>query len=402
MKFLSRLFEPRIERRGVTLGDLLQESQSSGSISVTPDTAMRCSTVYACVRVLTESVASCPCILYERRGDQRMRAVNHPLYTLLHDAPNENQTAFEFFEGIMVALNLRGNAYAYINRVNGVIQELLPIHPDLVTPQKSTAGIVTYEVRSDMGSPKTYRAEQILHVRALSLDGLIGMSPIMQQREAIGLAMHAQDHGSKMMQNGAKPAGVISVQGKLSDSARMRLRDSWQSGFTGENRYRTALLEEGMTWAPMTMTAEDAQYLETRKFQRSEICSIFRVPPHKIGDLERATFSNIEHQSLEFTTDSLLSWFRRIEQSIKRSLLQEDGPNYYTEFMADVFLRGDTQSRMNSYAVAISNGIMNRNEARARENLNPYPGGDEFLMPLNMTTSTATTAAGGKTDDAKD
>lgn len=402
MKFLSRLFEPRIERRGVTLGDLLQESQSSGSISVTPDTAMRCSTVYACVRVLAESVASCPCILYVRRGGQRLRAVDHPLYGLLHDAPNEDQTAFEFFESLMVSLNLRGNAYAFVNRMDGVVRELVPIHPDLVTPKKSSTGVMSYEVKRESGSPVIYRAEQILHVRAMSLDGVSGMSPILQHRESIRLAMYAQEHGSAMMRNGAKPAGVITVQGKLSDSARMRLKESWQQGFTADNRYRTALLEEGMTWAPMTMTAEDAQYLETRKFQRTEICSIFRVPPHKIGDLERATFSNIEHQSLEFTTDSLLSWFRRIEQAIKRALLRDESQDYYTEFMADVFLRGDTMSRMNSYAVAISNGIMSRNEARARENLNPYPGGDEFLMPLNMTTSTATTAAGGKTDDAKD
>jgi len=387
MNLLTRMFGRMFERRSMSLGAMLHEamSQSSSTASVTPETAMRCASVYACVRVLAESVASCPLILYQRYGEQRERAVTHRLYPLLHDAPNENMTAFEFIEGIMISLNLRGNAYAYIHRVGGEIHELLPLHPDNVTPQKSPLGVVTYIVRDAGGSPTTYNAEQVLHIRAMSSDGLIGLSPISQQRETIRLAMNAQDHGSKMMENGAKPAGVITVQGKLSDVARARLRDSWQSGFTAENRYRTALLEEGMTWAPMTMTAEDAQYLETRKFQRTEICSIFRVPPHKIGDLERATFSNIEHQSLEFTTDSLLSWFRRIEQAVMRTLLRGEG-DYYAEFMADIFLRGDTLSRMQSYAVAVTNGIMNRDEVRARENLNPYPGGSKFLIPANMTT----------------
>lgn len=395
MNILKKIFQSRTETRGLTFDALLQQDNyTANSITVTPDTAMRCATVYACIRVLAESVASCPCILYERRGESRVRATSHPLYRLLHDTPNEDQTAFEFFEGVMVALNLRGNAYAFINRVGGEVRELIPVHPDLVTPKRSPSGVVTYDVRADSGGgSREYRADEMLHVRALSIDGLAGLSPITQQRESIRLALYAQDHGATMMRNGAKPAGIITVQGKLSDQALARLKESWQQGFTAENRYRTALLEEGMTWAPMTMTAEDAQYLETRRFQRTEICSIFRVPPHKVGDLDRATYSNIEHQSLEFTTDSLLSWFRRIEQAIGRALLQDSGGEYYAEFMADIFLRGDTNSRMNSYAVAITNGVMSRNEARARENLNPYQGGDEFLVPLNMTTAPTT---GGK------
>lgn len=383
MRGLLRRWLGVSERRGHELEALMQSSYQIGGVSVTPETAMRCSTVYACVRVISESIAQCPCIVYQRIGDARLRAIDHPLYALLHDAPNENQTAFEFFEQIGVSLNMRGNAYVYMNPNASGVRELIPLQPDQVTPRRSTAGVVTYEVRGDSGVT-TYSQRQIMHVRALSHDGVIGLSPIQQHRETIGLAMTALDHGTRLFSNGAKPAGILNVKGRLSDDGRKRLRESWQQGYSGDNVYRTAVLEEDVSWTPVTMTSEDAQYLETRKFQRSEICGIFRVPPHKVGDLERATFSNIEQQSLEFLTDSLLPWLRRIEQAINKSLLA--GTDYYCEFLVDSMLRADIVSRMNAYATAINNGIMNRNEVRARENMNPYAGGDQFLVPLNMTT----------------
>jgi HK97 family phage portal protein len=363
---------------------------TKSGVTVNEDTAMRVATVYACVRVIAEDVAKLPLIIYRRRPDGgKERATDHPLYSLLHDRPNGVQTSFGFREMMQAQVELRGNAHAFKVKVRGQLRELLPIPAGRVTVTRKDDWDLVYRVDG-----KDYGSDEVLHICGLSVDGVCGLSPIAQHRESVGLAMATLEHGAKLFGNSARPSGVLQVPGELSDTAYSRLKDSWETAHGGENMHRTALLEEGATWQATSMTSEDAQYLETRKFQRSEIAGIFRVPPHKIGDLERATFSNIEHQSLEYVTDSLLPRLVRWEQRLNADLLSpEEQKTYFIEFLVDGLLRGDQKSRYEAYQSAINTGWMSPNEARVRENMNPEPGLNEFRKPLNMETAGAPAAA---------
>jgi HK97 family phage portal protein len=226
---------------------------------------------------------------------------------------------------------------------------------------------------------------QLLHVKGLTLNGWLGISPIAYARESIGLALATEKFGGQLFKNGAKMGGVLEHPGKLSDEAYKRVKESFDQATSGENAHKSALLEEGMKWSSVTMNANDSQFLETRKFQRGEIASIFRVPPHLIMDLERATFSNIEHMSLEFVQYSLMPWLTRIEKAIRRDVFTADEKKNYTlKFDVAALLRGDSASRSAYYASGITNGWMTRNEARSMEHMNPIEGLDIPLMQLNM------------------
>lgn len=362
---------------------------SASGVNVTPETAMRCATVFACVRVLAESVGQLPLIVYRRqKGGGKTRASGHPLYPLLHDAPNEYQTSLEFREMMMGHLALRGNAYAIVTRSTaGEVLGLYPMHPDSVEVNQLSDWSLAYTVRrASGGGTDTYPQREVLHLKGMTADGIMGLSPIAYAREAIGLAIATEQHGSRLFRNGARPGGVLKHPGKLSEEASKRLVASWQEAHTGENAFKAALLEEGMDWTQLGMTSEDSQFLETRKFQRSEIAGLFRVPAHKINDLDRATFTNIEHQGLEFVTDTLLPWLRRWEQAIQRLFTPVDRPWCYAEFLVDGLLRGDMASRYAAYATGIQNGILSPDEVRDRENMNPRTDGlgGEYWIPANM------------------
>lgn len=351
---------------------------------VDADIAMRVAAVYACVRVLSEAVASLPLKLYRRREDGGKEvAGEHSLYGLLHDSPNGWMTSFEFVEQMMYHLCLRGNSIsekAYGS--NGAINQLLPIHPERVLKTRMLGSyIIEYTYINDAGEKDTLTSHDVLHVRGLSSDGQWGFSPITLQRNAIAFAIGAEKFGASLWKNGVKPSGTLQVPGQLSDQAYARLRDSvaHEHGSSG-NANKPMILEEGTTWSQISMTNEDAQFLETRKFQLAEIARIFRVPPHMIQDLERATFNNIEHMSLDFVTHSLRPWLVRIEQAIKRDLIRQSNL-YFAEFTVDALLRGDTQSRYEAYASAIQNEWMSANEVRLRENMNPRAGGDDYRNP---------------------
>lgn len=385
---IANLFRPRNDDPLRVIRELYGGQPAASGVHVTPDSAMRCAAVYACVRVLSESVAQLPRHVYKRNPDGgKTRYADHPLEEVLNRQPNEWQTSFEFFEMMMAFLCLRGDAFAYINRVRGQVVELIPMHPDCMEVKQRADYTLEYSYRRQGMEPLPVPATDVFHVRGLSSNGYRGLAPITAYREAVGLAVATQTHGSKLFANGAKPSGTVSHPKPLSDQAAKNLRESIEAANAGmENAHRILLLEEGMKWDPMTMTAEDSQFLETRKFQRSEIASIFRVQPHKIGDLERATFSNIEQQSIEFVTDTLLPWLRRFEQAIARDLLQnKEKRTVFVEFLVDSMLRGDTQSRYTAHNLGINGGWKTRNECRLAENLNPIDGLDEILTPLNMT-----------------
>jgi HK97 family phage portal protein len=363
--------------------------KSSTGIPITPDTARRCAAVLACVRVLSETIAHLPFVLYRRNGETRTRETAHPLHKLLHDAPNRWQTSFEFREMMMGHVLLRGNAYAQkIISGNGAVIELVPLNPTRVTPKMLASGDVIYEFRPGQGGTVVIPSELMFHLKGYASDGLVGVSPIAEARETVGLAIAAEEFGARTFANDAQPGGILEHPGKLGEEAINNLRDSMQAAHGGvQNARKMMILEEGMKWTKVGMSPEDTQYIETRKFQLEEIARIFRVPPHLIGHLERATFSNIEHQGLEFVTHTILPWLRRWEQAISTRLMTErEREIYYSEFLVEGLLRGDISTRYSAYAVGRQWGWLSADDVRKLENMDRLPEGqgEKYLLPLNM------------------
>jgi len=364
--------------------------------TVTERSAMQMTAVYSCVRILAEAVAGLPLHLYRYNADGgKEKAIDHPLYLLLHDEPNPEMSSFVFRETLMTHLLLWGNAYAQIIR-NGKNQvvALYPLMPNKMSVDRDENGKLYYTYYR--GSDEAIRDRQyavklqpsdVLHIPGLGFDGLVGYSPIAMAKNAIGMAIACEEYGAKFFANGAAPGGVLEHPGTIKDPA--RVRESWQHTFGGSgNANKIAVLEEGMKYTPIGISPEQAQFLETRKFQINEIARIFRVPPHMVGDLEKSSFSNIEQQSLEFVKYTLDPWIVRWEQSITRSLLlQSEKKEYFVKFNLEGLLRGDYQSRMNGYAIARQNGWMSANDIRELENQDRIPaeeGGDLYLINGNM------------------
>ncbi|HEY7767356.1 phage portal protein [Longimicrobium sp.] len=354
-------------------------------ISVGPDTAMRCGAFYACVRILAEDVGALPIGVHQRLPDGgRRKATEHPLHRVLRRQANAWQTAMEYREMMQAHVEMRGNAYSYITRgVGGRVLELLPIHPDSVTVHQAKDYTVTYKVRGEEAP-----SGSIFHLRGLTLDGVTGVSPITYMRESIGLALAAEKHGALLFGNGARPGMVAEAPAEFSAGAVERLKESIERGTSGDNLFRLLVLEEGakLSAAPVSMTNEDAQFLDLRKYQRSEIAGMCRVPPHMIGDLERATFSNIEEQGQHYLDGGLNQRLVRFEQRANMTLLTPaEQETHYVEFNRLAFNRGNSTARAAFYGSAIRDGWMNRNEPRERENMPPGPPElNEFLRPLNM------------------
>jgi HK97 family phage portal protein len=403
---LDRIFRAGSERI-VTTADLARYlsggARSAAGVDVTPERAMMYSAVFSCVRVLAESVGQLPMHLYRRQGREKVKAEDHPLHTLLHDAPNEHTTAQEFWEWVVACLALRGNAYSQINRVRGTVRELLPFPIGSVRPRWNPDTMeLTYEVALADGKRETLPATEVLHHKLFPLDGLCGASPIRYARESIGLGIGAETFGASLFANGAIPGGVLEHPGALSDKAYERLKASWEDRHAGAgNASKVALLEEGTKYAKIGINPEDAQFLETRKFQRSEIAGVFRVPPHMIGDLEHATFSNIEEQELAFVVHGLMPYLVRAEQRGNLQLLSHaERREYFFKFQVNGLLRGDMAARSEFYAKQLANGALSPNEIRELEDMNPREGGDIYLTPANMLINGAPAAASEKKDPA--
>lgn len=378
-------------------------SAGSGK-SISALSAMQTSAVYACVRVISETIASLPLNVFEVEGDGSRKAIEYPLQRLLHDEPNHEMTSFIWRETMLSHLLLWGNAYTQIirNGRNGIIG-LYPLLPDHMTVDRASNGELTYEYTTNSGQAVRLRPEDVLHIPGLGFDGVMGYSPIAMEKNAIGLSVAAEEYGGKFFANGARPSGVLTHPHTVKDPK--RLRDSWNAAYGGSgNSGRTVVLEEGMEYKPISMPNNEAQYLETRKFQVEEICRIYRVPPHMIGDLSHATFSNIEHQSISFAVHTIRPWLTRIEQAINRALIPEaEKGRFYVQFNLDGLMRGDYKSRMEGYAIARQNGWMSANDIRQLERLNPIPaeqGGDEYLINGNM-ISISVAASGEKCQDTQ-
>lgn len=370
---------------------------SSGE-NVNERTAMQVTAVYSCVRILSEAIAALPLHTYKYKdGGGKEKAIDHPLYYLLHDEPNPEMTSFVFRETLMSHLLLWGNAYAQILRNGkGEIIALYPLMPNRMAVDRVANGEIYYRYstnESDNVSLKKLsqvylRKEDVFHIPGLGFDGLVGYSPIAMAKNAIGMALATEEYGAKFFANGASPSGVLEHPSTIKDPD--KLRESWNSLFKGSsNSHKIAVLEEGLKYQPIGISPNEAQFLETRKFQIDEIARIFRVPPHMVGDLEKSSFSNIEQQSLEFVKYTLDPWVTRWEQSIQRSLLlKSEKKDYFAKFNVDGLLRGDYQSRMNGYATGIQNGFLSPNDIRSLENMDLIPdelGGNLYLVNGSMT-----------------
>ena len=362
-------------------------ARTGSGMRVSPDSALRLAAVYACVRILAETMASLPLVVYQRRADGgKDKVTDHWLYRLMAKRPNRYQNPFEWREMLQGHLALRGNAYnQIITNPRGEIIELMPIHPDRVKIELLPSGEYRYRVTDRSGTEVILPRGEVWHLRGLSSDGLMGMSPIELARENLGMALAAQDYGARFFANDAKPTGGwIEFPGTFKDNeAKKVFRESYQQAQSGANRGKVLVLENGMKFHEVGVTNKDAQFLELRKFQITDIARLFRVPPHMIADLERATFSNIEQQSLEFVMHTMTPWAERWEASIESELLLE-GDDIEIEFDFANLMRGDAASRSSYYQSGIQNGWLTRNEARIAENLNPIDGLDQPLRPLNM------------------
>jgi len=381
--------------------DLDTGQTSNSGIDIDEDSALKISTVYACVKVIAETIASLPLhLLQELSNGDSEKAKQHPLYGVLHDAPNNEMTSFTFREMLMTNLLLWGNAYALIKRdKNGHVTELYPLKSkNMVVSRDPVTDAIKYTYTNNKGTSKTYSPKQVLHIPAFTFDGVLGVSPITYAREAMGLALATEEFGARFFGNGARPGGVLEHPGIVKDPE--KLRDSWNKVYQGtRNSHKVAVLEEGMKYHEIGMSPEDSQFLQTRSFQITEICRIFRVPPHMIGDLSRSTFSNIEHQSIDFVVHTIRPWITRWEQAIARALLNDQERTiYYAKFNVNGLMRGDFASRMSGYAIARQNGWMNANEIRALEDMNKIPndqGGDLYLLNGNMISAIAANQNGG-------
>lgn len=365
--------------------------------SVNEKTAMQTTAVYACVRILSEAIASLPLHVYKYTDKGKEMVINHPLYHLLHDEPNLEMTSFVFRETLMSHLLIWGNAYAQIVRDgNGKVLALYPLLPDRMDVSRSENGELyyTYTRYSDENpnfkryGTVTLRKEDVLHIPGLGFDGLVGYSPIAMAKNAVGVTLACEEYGAAFFGNGAMPGGVLEHPGVLKDPS--KVRDSWNAVYRGSsNAHKIAVLEEGMKYSQVGLPPEDSQFLETRKFQIDEIARLYRVPPHMVGDLDKSSFSNIEQQSLEFVKYTLQPWLIRWEQNLQKDLLLPmEKEQYFIKLNVDGLLRGDYQSRMNGYATGRQNGWFSANDIREMEDMNPIPeelGGDLYLINGNMT-----------------
>lgn len=400
MGLINKLFKsrdhPKIDNRTVGSSYSFYMGGSSAGKNVNERSAMQMTAVYSCVRILAEAVAGLPLHLYRYKEDGgKERAIDNNLYHLLHDEPNKEMSSFIFRETLMTHLLLWGNAYAQIIRNGkGEVVALYPLMPNKMQVDRDENGELYYIYTRSSDEAKTMDGvtvyltpRDVLHIPGLGFDGLVGYSPIAMAKNAIGLAIATEEYGAKFFANGAAPSGVLEHPGTIKDPS--RLRENWNSTFGGSaNSGKVAVLEEGMKYTPISISPEQAQFLETRKFQIDEIARIFRAPPHMVGDLEKSSFSNIEQQSLEFVKYTLDPWVIRWEQSLSRALLNEDEKRkYFFKFNLEGLLRGDYESRMSGYAVARQNGWMSANDIRELENMDKIPaedGGDLYLINGNM------------------
>lgn len=354
---------------------------------VTTTTALQQLVVFNCVRVLSESIGMLPCRLMKQTEKVRLPATGHRLYPLLSMAPNGYMTSQEFWEMLVACLCLRGNFYAYKVEALGNVVELLPLNPDIVQPKLNDDWSVEYKVDFKTGQ-KTLSQKEIWHVRLFTLDGLHGLNPIAYARQTLGLGQAMDAHAGKLFTNGAVTSGVLRTEQTLTDDAFARLKEEFQGEHMGvANAYKPMILEMGLDWKPISLNAQDTQFIESKRMTEAQICGLFRVPPHLVANMDKMTLNNVEQMGMNFVNYSLVPIITRIEHRVQVGLLNEkDRLTHYAKFNAGALMRGDLKGRYEAYAKGIQWSILCPNECRDLEDMNPREGGDVYLTPLNMTT----------------
>ncbi|MDR0531080.1 MAG: phage portal protein [Oscillospiraceae bacterium] len=377
-------------------GSIFWSGPATSGAFVSETTALQTAAVYSCVRVISESIASLPLHVYRYENDGTRLVPEHHLFNVLHNAPNPEMTSFVFRETLMSHLLLYGNAYAQIIRDGGgQVLALYPLLPNKMDVTRGEDGKIRYTYWRDMDESRPreksggimFRRDEVLHIPGLSFDGLVGYSPIYLAKNAVGMALATEEYGAAFFANGANPGGVLEHTQAVKNPE--TLRNLWDTLYRGaKNTGKIAVLEDGLKFHSVSIPPEQAQFLETRKFQLNEIARIFRVPPHMIGDLEKSSFSNIEQQSLEFVKYTLGPWVTRWEQAMQQALvLPSEQSRIAVKFNLDGLLRGDYETRMKGYAIGVQNGFMSINDCRRLENMNPVAaadGGDEYMVNGNM------------------
>lgn len=364
---------------------------TTAGVRVDHNTALNYSAVACATRIISETSAQLPLKIYEYTSNGgRKEASDFSLYSVLHDAPNQEMGSMAFRDSRTQQQVNSGNAYAEIERAGGQIINLWPIHSARVEPYREVDGSLWYAVRNNDGSKTLFPSRDILHIPgALSEDGIVGRGIVTLARESIGFGLATERHGSAFFGNGARPSGILKHPDKLSNEARANLRNEWKMIHGGpDNAGEIAILWEGMEYAQLSMSNEDSQFLQTRQHNVTEIARWYRLPPHMLADLVRSTNNNIEHQGLEFVVYSLMPWLKRWEEALTlRLLTREERKRYFIEHNVSGLLRGDIKTRYEAYKTGIGNGWLTVNDICRMENLNPIgPAGDEHFMPLNMTT----------------
>lgn len=355
-------------------------------VSVSPESAMRVTAVYACVALISETLAGLPLHVYRRTGDSRERATDHPLYRLIHDSPSEDMTSFEFWEMQISHVCLRGDAYSIKNfRGDGSVRSLQPVLPYQIRPfvsERNGRVMFSYQPMGG-GKQRIFFPHEILRIPHKMMDGVNSLSPVQVHKTTIGNAMMSARYLKSFYENSATPKGALMFSELLSNEAAAAARRSFEERHQGpENSGRVGIFDGGMKWEPIGMTMDDAQYIDLQEFSVSDIARIYLVPPHKIGDLSKATFSNIEQQSISFVVDTVLRWVRRIESRLNMSLLSEAdrAMGNYIAYDMKGLLRGDSAARGNFYRALFYIGAISPNEIRAAEDMNPYEGGGEYYV----------------------
>lgn len=387
---------PDVEERGLQAPstwflDAIGGQSTSSGIAVNSDSALTMSAVYACVRVLAETIASLPVVTYSKTVKGKTRDEGHPAFMLLRESPNAEMSSYSFIETMMTSVLLGGNAYAEIQRDRG--GSLVGLHfipAEYVTPSRTTSGRLVYRIRTTKVDVVLEKSE-ILHFAGLSTDGIIGLSPIGKMREAIGMGLATQEFGANFFKNATRPSGILETPTKLTDDAVARLRDTWRESFQGSGSTGSVpILEQGLTWKKMTIDPEDAQFLSTRRFQTAEIARAYRVPLYLLADMEAgSSYSSIEQVSIDFARYSLRPWLVRLEHELNRKLFRMAGDSeHFVEFLLDAILRADTTTRFNAYKIGRDGGWLSINDIRKLENMDAIEsdGADQYLQPLNMTT----------------
>lgn len=389
---LASAFLGTVERRAETktgMDEILGSNNSAAGELVNEQTAMQITAVWRSVWVLASTVATLPLNVYRRRPDGGKEiAFNHAAHRILHSVANPAKkiTSATWREITMKALLLSGNAYSEVERRDdGRVSGIIPLNSKDLRVVDTSDG----PVYSILSTGRVIDRNNVLHFKAFpSDDGMKGTSTITEHRDAFGLSLASEKFGGRFFGNFARPSGILMLMPGMRDEDRELMRKNWQSAFSGDNMHRIAALENVQDFKPLTINPDEAQFIETRRFQVTETARIFGIQPHMIQDLERATFTNIEHQSIDFVVHTIRPWLVRLEQEINQTVfLEEEQSEYFAEFVVDGLLRGDVQSRYNAYAVARNWGWLSVNEIRRLENLNPVEGGDEYLTPLNMTTA---------------